>query len=275
EQVQGITQDLVKVRKELTDATGYLPSYDQRQYESQLNSIEGNLEELRAASAPKAKFSFRRKATKASTPTTTPNAIAPTPSFTSTEVPPTAVTAGLSIASRSYTYLTAAELGNVQATDLTISDLDHCILNLVTPVGRSFSAIHVRNITHCVLLLGQVNGSVLLHDLRRCVLVLSCHQFRMHTSKDTDVYLSIPSNPVIEHCSGIRFSPFPKSLPNLTESSAWVRESKHLFVQDFSQIKPTSSPNWSELPPERVIQQWPVQPEALTALELFLPPVQP
>jgi hypothetical protein len=77
---------------------------------------------------------------------------------------------------------------------------------------------------HVVLLPG-VDGSALIHDLEECVVVLGYHQvrfelfkhlcfsslsrptyFRMHASSKVDVYLSITSNPTVEHCQEIRFA---------------------------------------------------------------------
>lgn len=45
----------------------------------------------------------------------------------------------------------------------------------------------------------------------------------MHTSHKVDVYLSIPSTPIIEHCLDIRFAAYPKSLAPLLDLE--VRES--------------------------------------------------
>lgn len=89
----------------------------------------------------------------------------------------------------------------------------------------------------------------------------------MHTSSRVDVYLGIDSNPIIEHCSGIRFSSYPPTLveraaapdvPSLvrcfcatvcsettTEPADLKRTSHNLSVQDFSHIRQTPSPNWS------------------------------
>lgn len=66
----------------------------------------------------------------------------------------------------------------------------------------------------------------------------------MHASKDIDVYLSIQSNPTIEHCSGIRFGPYPSILPLSTD----FKQNLDVVVQDFSHIQSTLSPNWSSMP---------------------------
>ena len=42
--------------------------------------------------------------------------------------------------------------------------------------------------------------------------LLSPAQFRIHTSSSVDVYISIGSNPIIEHCSSIRFADYPGAL---------------------------------------------------------------
>ncbi|EPQ51906.1 TBCC-domain-containing protein [Gloeophyllum trabeum ATCC 11539] len=202
--------------------------------------------------APKAKFAFKRKG--AAAPRTATPTPAPAPPSAPATVPAESAS-GLAFSSKSHAYLTLDSLStDSDATELAIADLDHCLVNLVPPT-RTFSAIHVRNVTNSVLILGNVTGSVLLHDVQRCILVLRCHQFRMHTSKETDVYLSIPSNPIIEHSSRIRFSAYPDSL-DLSETQS---NSKHLAVQDFSHVRPTPSPNWSALPADKAIKEWPVE----------------
>ena len=72
-------------------------------------------------------------------------------------------------------------------SDLSISDLDHCIVNLLPSALSSSSsgndtpliitALHARN------LLPNVDGGALIHDLERCVVVLGCHQVRFELFK--------------------------------------------------------------------------------------------
>ncbi|KAJ7628454.1 tubulin binding cofactor C-domain-containing protein [Roridomyces roridus] len=231
--LQILAVDLAKLNKTLADATGSLPGYDQRQFELQVKAIEKSLQELR----PKSKFAFKRKPPGPTTTTTTP-----TPAATSNIAPPPSTTTpstNLTLSSHSSQYLTKTALPPAsQSSDLSISDLSNCIVNLL---DSKFSALHIRNLTDTVLLLPVIQGSILLHDLRRCTVVAGCHQFRMHTSTNVDVYLAIQSAPIIEHCSHIRFSTYPSSLSK--EITA------HEFsVQDFSHIKSTPSPNWAFIP---------------------------
>ena len=93
----------------------------------------------------------------------------------------------------------------------------------------------------------------------------------MHTSQSIDVYLSIPSHPIIEHSSAIRFTPYPASLsasaptsvrfPSLTfshyaPSHPHPQDTKYSSVQDFSHIRQTQSPNWSIIPAGAQRDDW-------------------
>jgi hypothetical protein len=263
EVIQTLSLDLAKLTKSLVDATGSLPGFDQRQCESQLKDLERKLEELRASVAPKPKFAFKRPApgpTHLNIPPSEPKlSIQPSAKGTALVPPPSA---NLSLSSHSHSYLTFESLPDTPASrhsNLTISDLNGCIVNLLPSSSASqdlnISAIHIRNVTNTVLLLPIINGSIIMHELSKCVVVVGCHQFRAHNSNHVDVYLSVLSNPVIEQSSQMRFSGYPSSL---SSQSVVAFESNHFSVQDFSHIRATSSPNWSLLPNEAHTTKWPV-----------------
>ncbi|KAJ7253063.1 tubulin binding cofactor C-domain-containing protein [Mycena haematopus] len=256
--LQSLSLDLAKLTKTLSDAIGSLPGYDQRQYELQLKGLQKSLEDLRTL-IPKSKFAFKRKDPVPPSETSLTH-VPPVMAETSSESQPdsTPMSTNLTLSSHSHQYLTVASLSDTSlSSDLAISDLDKCIVNFLPDAGNTdtlkISALHIRNLTDTVLLFPVIQGSVLLHDLRRCVVVVGCHQFRMHTSTHVDVYLSIPSTPIIEHCSQIRFASYPTALRNSEETSLDV-----LSIRDFSHIKSTPSPNWSMLAPETLISKWPI-----------------
>lgn len=88
----------------------------------------------------------------------------------------------LVLSGQSNAYLTLASLPFQPSisSDLTISDLDHCVVNLLPPPNTSpafqLTAVHIRNVSDSVLILPEMEGSALLHDLTRCTVVLGCHQ---------------------------------------------------------------------------------------------------
>ncbi|THH31831.1 hypothetical protein EUX98_g2345 [Antrodiella citrinella] len=277
--------DVSKLRKELADATSFLPSYDQRQYELQVKSFEHSLEQLRVSAAPKPKFAFKRKAATPATNQTVSDAKKPGPA--TADLPSTASTIASNaraLSNHTGQYLTSSSLpvsSSTAGSELTISDIDHCIVDLVSNQGEgsnAITAVHVKNVKRSVLLLPSMSGSAILHDVENTVLAIGCHQFRMHTSSHVDVYLSIPSNPIIEHCTHIRFTRYPTHLA--TSDSTAEASSTHLSVQDFSHIRATPSPNWKPLPEEAAIAEktWPRallrgDDDVESVLKRLLPPI--
>jgi len=90
----------------------------------------------------------------------------------------------LTLSSHSHSRLSFSSLPNSQdfsESDMTIADLDNCIVDLVGQTTRPIlTAIHIRNISDTILVLPIIKGSVLLHDIKRCIIVVGCHQvFRM------------------------------------------------------------------------------------------------
>ncbi|KAK0484744.1 TBCC-domain-containing protein [Armillaria novae-zelandiae] len=250
ETVAELSAHFTKLTKDLADAVGSLPAYDQKGYENQLKSIEAELESLRKTSKPVSRFSFKKRQAAArplpaASVKTEPSSQEPLPSQASI----------LSFSSQSNEILTV-DLSDVCTRDVTLSDLANCVINLIAPSKLTISAVHAQNLRNVILLLPTIQSSIMLHDLDNCVVVVGCHQFRMHTSRSVDVYLSIPSHPVIENCSGIRFAGYPSTL----QREMQVAESRHASVQDFSHIKVTPSPNWSVLPEDQLPMTWPLGP---------------
>ncbi|TEB26814.1 TBCC-domain-containing protein [Coprinellus micaceus] len=297
--IEDLSTRLAKLSKSLSDAATSLPSYDQRLYSAQVKSIEEKVEAFRTAAKPKLRFAFKRKVVAdpvapppiASTTAPLGGLVTPneSPAGSSSEgktrnLPnPELVSLpkGLELSNHSKRYLTWADLPLSvtpnSAPDLAISNLNRCIVNLLPQTdGRSkFSALHIRDLSDCVLLLPLNEGSALIHDVKNCVLVLGCHQFRMHTSTHADVYLHITSKPIIETCSNIRFATYPARLaPQLLHELP----QSPFTVQDFSHIRATPSPNFSLIGGKlgAEIRPWPIDPisngeEMASALVTLLP----
>ena len=73
-------------------------------------------------------------------------------------------------------------------------------------------------------------------------------QFRIHSTKATDVYLRVRSNPIIEACSGLRFAPYEYHYSGSAEQlgAIGLAEDSGLWakVNDFDWLRSTPSPNW-------------------------------
>ncbi|KAG2136047.1 tubulin binding cofactor C-domain-containing protein [Suillus clintonianus] len=286
--VHFIAGEIQALNKRLTEATGRLPSYDQRQNELQLKALEKSLEELRSSTAGKTKFAFKRKAkipasASASSETATPPASAIAPAIPAAIISSTSRT----ISDHSNCYLSRSCLcGTSSSTDhveVSIIRISSSILNLLTTKNEStlsantisLSALHIRDIQNSILILGTVDGSIMLHNLTNCVVVAGCHQFRMHNSTAVDAYLDITSNPIIESCDQVRFGAYPTELKTTTEQQPLVTK-KHtelpFLPQDFSHIRATPSPNWRVLEEDELVRDWPLsEKDYAVQLERALP----
>lgn len=153
----------------------------------QLKGLQTALLDLQAASKPRSKFTFKRNPQEAAPLASNEEKVDNLPLLLSTSSVPTT---NLTLSSRSFEYLTfdAFPQSSLQH-DLTISDLDHCIVNLIPQSPQSnalgdgsprarldISALHVHNLTNTILLLPSIDGSVLFHSLSQCILVVGCRQ---------------------------------------------------------------------------------------------------
>jgi len=217
----------------------------------QLKTLEQQLRAAKAGSKPQGKFSFKRSkpAAKAAPP---PDA-APVPALpserpSSSLVPNTSN--GHEVSSLSNTCITSSSVWGDDGADILLSSLQHCLVNLIPPTRSndstppSYGSIHARALTRTVLLLPDIPGSVFLEECNECLVVVGCHQFRMHASTNTTVLLSVKSVPIIEDCSSITVGAYPEVL-RASRASGTALASKHAEMQDFKWLQPGQSPNWS------------------------------
>lgn len=70
-------------------------------------------------------------------------------------------------------YLTSSSENKV--LDFQISNLDHCIVNLVNSTV-TIGAIHIKELKNTVIMSGPVGGSILIYDCEGCLFLVGCHQ---------------------------------------------------------------------------------------------------
>lgn len=150
-----------------------------------VKSLEDASEQVRTSTAPKAKFAFKRGATKPSTTKayasisqsssqissgTTPEnaALTSTPADT---LPP-----ALAFVNRSQERLTTGELPS--GADILLAGLSECVADLRGP--DTVTAVQIRDVTNSIIVLPAVHGAVMIHGATRCTIVVSCRQVKLH-----------------------------------------------------------------------------------------------
>jgi hypothetical protein len=141
----------------------------------------------------------------------------------------------------------------------TLNMLTRCIVDMSKPTssstsssgkGRAFQTLTLKNIKDSLLICGHVHGAAHLTNITNSVIVVASRQFRMHNSRDCDVYLLATSRPIVEDCSRIRFAPLPERYEIAEDEGV---ENQWRNVDDFKWLRAEPSPNWSVLPEEKRI----------------------
>ena len=141
----------------------------------QLKALEKTIEELRGASASAPKFSFKRRATKPKPSTEHASIVVHPP----TKSQSTLIESTRTLAGFSHRYLTILDVRSPNSSaGVSISDLDNCIVNFLPgdEDHTKITALHVQRVSRTVILLPQISGSIILHDLSESVIVVGCHQ---------------------------------------------------------------------------------------------------
>jgi hypothetical protein len=98
----------------------------------------------------------------------------------------------------------------------SIRDISHCIIDIsISWLSKDlkdtfFATMNITNIVDSLILTGSVKGATHVTGMRNCVLVAQTGQLRMHQCENVDVYVQCGSEPIIEHCKGMRFAPLPQ-----------------------------------------------------------------
>ncbi|KAG8630371.1 hypothetical protein KVT40_001990 [Elsinoe batatas] len=181
----------------------------------------------------------------------------PEPTFPASNTPlirrPSFSNIPLRIAYQSDVYLSLSPRANVDGKMATLLSLKRSVVNLSLRASsqKALSTLSAKNISDSLLMLGHIDGAVHITGLDKCRVAVSCRQFRMHESKDVDVYLSCSSEPIIEDCKDIRFGELPSIL-----NSKQSRQQQWRDVKDFDWVGAGASPNWRILDPgERIDDQ--------------------
>ncbi|KAF0392109.1 TBCC-domain-containing protein [Gigaspora margarita] len=273
---EGLLQRISVLEKKTTDASIFLPSYDQRQSILQIRALIEDLNTKKAELAPKSKFSFKsRKATGSTEKSMTVESNKIVNSGLDVVTPNNKIpitnslnqnfqTVTLNYKQNCYisvnSYLTNLEEPGEKVMDFQISNLDHCIVNLVSS-NVTIGAIHIKGLKDTIIMSGPVRSSILIHDCERCVFLIGCHQFRMHTSRQMTIYLHTTSHPIIEDCNNILFAPYTLSVPSLGNMFEAAKldptNNKYDKVEDFNWLRQQASPNWQTVLENKILKDWP------------------
>ncbi|KAJ3098008.1 hypothetical protein HDU97_004368 [Phlyctochytrium planicorne] len=260
-QLAAVKRQLLSLEKKVLDASIYLPAYDQRQCNLQIQDLS---QKIGAAAKPKPKFSFGAGRTaKAGGKASVKSPELDSSATAKAAEKETAVSAGgTRICGNRNAVVNVDQEGVQPGTEVYLEDLENCIVDLRKETA--WGAIHAKNVTGCIILGGVVSGSVLLDGFKNTLLAVACRQIRMHNIVQARVLLQVVSSPIIEDCTGMKFGPCPPELLSKATSAqngqdsasellkkasldSSIGSNRWANVEDFNWLKKQASPNWSQL----------------------------
>lgn len=280
---------ITRLSDAVKDASSIIPAYDQRTYGDAIKALSNKLTDIKTTLAPRPKFAFksglsfsqkknasaislndaaelaaqRRKLMPGYADSSNESSLATTPAHLQSPVPETAENGSVSDAAAFAQGACTKIDGHIglhiilppkaaHATSSgTLSNLRNCVVDLSSPTSNSpFAGLTLKNIRESIIVCGRVSGAVHLTNIKSSVIVVATGQFRMHESKQCDVYLLAMSRPIIEDCSGIRFAPLPDAYLQGGDQEA---QNMYAQVDDFKWLRNEPSPNWSLLPKDGMV----------------------
>ncbi|KAI1654397.1 TBCC-domain-containing protein [Daldinia decipiens] len=279
-----------RLSNEVMDAGDYIPAYDQRTYAQAMKALTDKLNETTAKFAPKSRFQFKSKSSKAAPgaePRADPrqrnsfnnvgsrqspvlDAAKRDAAGTAAEIaksyneeleqqsgvrkPSFSNAKSISIYDHSGLHIMLPSTASRATSSGSLTNLERCVVDMTAPTsaGTPFAGLALNNIRESLIIAGHVAGPVHITGLRNSIVVVAARQVRIHECENVDVYLHCSSHPIIEDCSGMRFAPLPELYATKLEIKG---ESQWDQVDDFKWLKTEPSPNWVVLPEEKRIPE--------------------
>jgi len=149
--------------------------------------------------------------------------------------------------------------GSINGSDIVISNLKNCVISICDNVG----ALRLNNLSHCKIYVGPISSSMLVYGIQHSLVMIATRQCRIHSATETDFYLQVNSNPIIEHSSSVRFGPYSFSYPEIDRqfetSGLDLDTNSWAHVKDFNWHRTQHSPNWTVIPEkDRVTNATPI-----------------
>jgi len=240
-----------QMQADLAAATLFLASYDVRSCTDHIKRCTASIDVARTTLAPRKKFSFKdKKRTRKENVETQLKERQPSVSAQQLLEKLALEQAGQEAVICDRVGETIWVEKGAESQDVRFSNLQDCTVEILHCTG----AVRFLNLKRCKLYVGPISGSAFFQNCENCIFMVASRQVRIHDSTSCDFYLHILSRPILEHCSGLRFSPYLLSYPSLQshleEAGLNRQDAKENWkdVDDFRWLRQQQSPNWSILP---------------------------
>ncbi|XP_037010588.2 tubulin-specific chaperone C [Artibeus jamaicensis] len=263
ERLEEAAARLQGLQKLLNDSVLFLAAYDVRQGQEALARLQAALNDRRQQLQPKKRFAFKTRRKDAASATKV-DGVPGTPAAEGILASPLPLkeegdfgSSWLCGFSNLKSQVLEKKAEELHQRDVLLTELSNCTIRLY---GNP-NTLRLTKARSCTVLCGPVTTSVFLDECSECVLAVACQQLRVHTTRDTRIFLQVTSRAIVEDCNGIQFAPYTWNYPGIDKDfeGSGLDRSKNNWndVDDFNWLaRDVPSPNWSILPEEERMIQW-------------------
>jgi len=116
----------------------------------------------------------------------------------------------------------------------------------------------LKNLKKCNVYIGSINGGAHITECDNCNIYIATHQLRIHKAHNSCFSIISSSNPIIEDCTKLIFSPlninFKEKENILKAAGLTVEKNKWNAVYDFKWHKKEKSPNYDYNDNNKIIE---------------------
>lgn len=266
-QFANINNDIQELQKYLSQSTLFLPDYNIKACQNIINELTAKAEEVRLRLLPKKKFGFNNKKSDNSLLSSSPKHISASiklinndtidkqlsnPIVKSKLSTTNMFTWTLSKRQNEYILLSSSE---VNSQDLTISNLDNCLVEIKGYAG----SLQISNCKNTIFLCGPISRSLFAENCINCTFAAACQQLRLHSSVNCKIWLHVTCRAIIEDCNKIDIGKYNYEYIGIEndfkKSGIDPNINNYTDIADFNWLSPDKpSPNWQLVSENKEIQ---------------------
>ncbi|XP_070577558.1 tubulin-specific chaperone C-like [Ptychodera flava] len=253
-----ISHAVQNLQKFVNDSTMFLPSYDIKTAQENVEKLQSLISTKREELLPKKKFAFKARKKNSGAPKKAAEVDGGKKVSDMAQVISDTAKMECSVSDKTNETV-SLDANTTNNKDVGLFRLTGCVVKIT----GAPSAVHVSDLKDCRVFCGPVPGSVFATNCVDSTLVLSCQQLRVHTTKNTKFYLHVTSKAIIEDTTGVEFAPYNWSYDGIEEhyKTTGLDRNRNNWddVDDFNWLASDKhSPNWTLIPEDKRVQQWDV-----------------
>ena len=244
--LDNITAKIKLYREQFYNVMEFLPNYDKLQYAKNYEEELNKVNKLKNTLFPKKKFSFsskikgKKKEENNALTNNNDNKVLPL----NNEENKIDNETDLIIKDKKDEKIKIREEDILNKNNIIIENIFNCQIYILF----NFKACYIKNIKNSQIFIGSVSGGSHITSSHNCQIYIITHQLRIHETFNSQFYVLINSNPIIENSKDNIFYPLKIKYFNFNDNVRKARididNNKWNLIQDFQWLKKEKSPNF-------------------------------